>query len=600
MMRYVITLVLLGTVLTLLAGCSPAAGVAAPDVVDTWQPPEGIDAAAPLSCEEIGSLFAYDAQAPLDIREGSRRRGEGVTVIDLTYASPMGGRVPATLVVPDGSGPFAGLLVQHGMGGSSTPDPRKGLIPLAESYARLGALVILIDAPFARPEHRESSSLTFAEQDRREQIQLIVDLRRAVDLLLSRPEVDPQRLAYLGTSFGGAMGGLLAGVEHRLQGYVLMVGDGGLVSHCTGPEDMDWWLAKPEDVRRQWLAWMWPIEPIHYVGCAAPAALLFQNGTLDQQVPPADALRYQRAGSEPKTVRWYKASHSLDDEAFRDQAEWLSDTIGITSYRAAFPPSIRIALTAWFLLTAGSLVFLARDLWRARPAPWGACLLWLLTTAFLGPLGLVIYWVSGRQPGDPSEPAAQISPARRALGSSAWAAAGNLVGGIVVLGLLIYLWQVFSRTLVLQIATTILLPFCAGWMIWAASRWLSRSDARYLTSFCRPVLVEMASTSLVLTGVYPTVVVVTNRFLGRWAGLYGIDLSYPPLWGVLSLAAMAGTVVAYPFHLWMIRRGAIRWGGVAMSGGGAVRSLAWYWQAGLFLVAFAVMFGAMMLSIRIA
>jgi len=155
------------------------------------------------------------------------------------------------------------------------------------------------------------------------------------------------------------MGGLLAGVEHRLQGYVLMVGDGGLVSHCTGPEDMDWWLAKPEDVRRQWLAWMWPIEPIHYVRCGRPPPrCCFRTGRSNQQVPPADALRYQRAGSEPKTVRWYKASHGLDDEAFRDQAEWLSDTIGITSYRAAFPPSIRIALTAWFLLTAGSLAFL--------------------------------------------------------------------------------------------------------------------------------------------------------------------------------------------------------------------------------------------------
>jgi 7,8-dihydro-6-hydroxymethylpterin-pyrophosphokinase len=29
---------------------------------------------------------------------------------------------------------------------------------------------------------------------------------------------------------------------------------------------------------------MWPIEPIHYVGCASPAALLFQNGTLDLDI----------------------------------------------------------------------------------------------------------------------------------------------------------------------------------------------------------------------------------------------------------------------------------------------------------------------------
>jgi len=63
---------------------------AAPDVVDTWSPPPEAEGIAPLSCDEIGELFAYDSQAPLDIQETSRRREEGVTVIDLTYASPKG------------------------------------------------------------------------------------------------------------------------------------------------------------------------------------------------------------------------------------------------------------------------------------------------------------------------------------------------------------------------------------------------------------------------------------------------------------------------------------------------------------------------------
>jgi len=255
-----------------------------------------------------------------------------VTVIDLTYASPMGGRVPATLVIPDGAGPFAGMLYQHGM-----PSTRQPMIPAAVNYARMGAVVLLIDAPFARRPNGMNAALRFTEQDRREQIQLIVDLRRGVDLLLSRPEVDPERLAYVGTSYGGAMGGLLAGVEDRLKAYVLQVGDGGLVTHFTGREDRAAWLARPEDERRQWVEWMWPIEPIHYIGCASPAALLFQNGTLDALVPPADGLRYQEAGSEPKTVCWYRAGHALDATAYHDQAEWLSERIGISVGWLAVP-----------------------------------------------------------------------------------------------------------------------------------------------------------------------------------------------------------------------------------------------------------------------
>ena len=54
---------------------------------------------------------------------------------------------------------------------------------------------------------------------------MIIDLRRAVDLLASRSDVDPERIAYLGVSYGGMMGGLLASIEDRLQAYVLIVGD---------------------------------------------------------------------------------------------------------------------------------------------------------------------------------------------------------------------------------------------------------------------------------------------------------------------------------------------------------------------------------------
>ena len=262
--RCAMTLVLLGAMLMLLAGCSPAASVAPPEVVDTWQPPEEAGAAPSLSCDEIGNLFAYDATAALDIQEEKRWRAGGVTVIDFNYASPRGGRVPATLVVPDGAGPFAGVVFMHGHGGY-----RHDLLPRAETYARLGAVGILISAPSNRPADDNLWPTVFrGEQDGREHIQLIIDLRRAVDVLLVRFDIDPQRLAYVGSSYGGAMGGLLAGVEDRIKAYALEVGDGGLVTHFSGAMIM----GLPDQVRRDRLAAMWPIEPLHYVGCAAPAA----------------------------------------------------------------------------------------------------------------------------------------------------------------------------------------------------------------------------------------------------------------------------------------------------------------------------------------
>jgi hypothetical protein len=59
--------------------------------------------------------FGYDDSAALGVRVSSSHRDGGVRVSEVTYASPKGGRVPALLFVPSGRGPFAGLIVQHGL-----------------------------------------------------------------------------------------------------------------------------------------------------------------------------------------------------------------------------------------------------------------------------------------------------------------------------------------------------------------------------------------------------------------------------------------------------------------------------------------------------
>lgn len=272
------------------------------------------------------ATFDYDADAPLDVREVSTEDRGGYTVVDLTYASPAGGRVPALLYAPKGEGPFAGLILMHGMPGS-----RQNAARFAASYVKAGAVVLAITAPFARPnDEARRPTITFTDQDRAEQIQLIQDLRRGVDLLAAHPRVDAARIGYSGGSYGGAMGGLLAGVEKRIKAYVLWVGDGGLVAHVTGPDDEGGGFQRlPSERRTAWLRAMEPIEPLRFVGRAAPSALFFQAGRHDQLIPVADAERYIAAGSEPKRVQWYDAGHGLNQDAFRDQALWLEEMIGI-------------------------------------------------------------------------------------------------------------------------------------------------------------------------------------------------------------------------------------------------------------------------------
>jgi len=278
-------------------------------------------------------LFEYDAAAPLQIEQEERPfiDNDAYAAYRLTYASPMGGSVPAFLLVPRTDGPHPALLMMHGLGDSKSAE-----LPFAQRFAAAGAVVLVVDAPFAREGRRDEPPISFTERDREEHIELIVDLRRAVDLLSAREDVDPQRIAYHGISYGGMVGGLLAGVEDRLLAYVLIVADGGLVEHYTGPDDADGPLRElaPAD-REQWLALMEALESLYFVGHAAPAALLMQSGREDELVPAPDAERLHAAASAPKTVMWYDSGHALPAEAECDAVAWLAGHLGIDPARYA-------------------------------------------------------------------------------------------------------------------------------------------------------------------------------------------------------------------------------------------------------------------------
>jgi dienelactone hydrolase len=311
--------------LLLLVACTAPA--VSPTIVPYTSTVAVTDAPTPAPVADIYQqnfhLFDYDAESSVLLTEASIQQADGYSVHDISYPSPKTGDVPAYLVIPDGPGPFAGILLMHGSSGS-----RSTLLPLAEDLVHTGAVVLTISAPSARTPGRDW--ITFTPQDREEQIQLMVDLRRGVDLLIQHEMVDPSRLGYIGYSYGAAMGGLLAGVEPRIKAYGLMVGDGGLVNHFTdGKEPVGGFEQFDPETRERWLEAMEDIEPIHYVGHASASSLFFLNARYDTSVTEEDALAYQAAGSKPKRVQWYESGHGLPPEAYVDMVSWLAEQIGI-------------------------------------------------------------------------------------------------------------------------------------------------------------------------------------------------------------------------------------------------------------------------------
>ena len=268
------------------------------------------------------SLFTYDVTAPLNLQKVVESTNNGVEVSTISFSSPDGGSATGMLFDPvTRSSLRPGIVLMHGLPGSA-----RVMTDYAKVLAQHGAVVIAIDAPFTR---RGGVPVRYTPEDRAEQIQLIKDLQRDVDLLRAQVNVDDERLAYVGFSYGGAMGALFVGIERRIKAAVLVVGDGGLVSHFTGPEDLNFMASLSCATRVDWFRAMTPIEPIRFIPNASPTPLLLQSGRIDNLVPEADAQALQAAAPEPKTIRWYEAGHGLNQQAGFDRLDWLDAQIGL-------------------------------------------------------------------------------------------------------------------------------------------------------------------------------------------------------------------------------------------------------------------------------
>ena len=289
---------------------------------------------APPRFEELVRQFDYDAKAPPDVKEVGRERRDGASVIDLTYASPRGGRVPAYMVVPDGRGPFAAVLFGHWMMPGSPMRNRREFLEEAVVLARAGAVSLLIDAPYVRPGFvLEKDEMRQAVQSAESARQQVVDFRRGLDMLLARRDVDKRRVAYVGHSFDAHVGSILAAVEKRVGSFVLMAGAYADEEYVFDPAnknmlEMRRRVGDDEVIRAHFREYAWD-EPAHFVGRSAPAAVFLQYGRRDKPITEAMARRDFARFAEPKRIGFYDAGHELDAVARRERAEWLADRLSL-------------------------------------------------------------------------------------------------------------------------------------------------------------------------------------------------------------------------------------------------------------------------------
>ena len=162
--------------------------------------------------------FGYDSKQPFDqVCEQLTPRNDA-DVHGCRFSGPRGGTLSLLLVNPKtAKPPFAGVIFQHG-GGQSMWNYLSDAVILAE----LGVVSIIPDAP-ARGEGKKSEINTMKLKEAEDyQTEIVITERRALDFLLKQPGVDSTRIAYVGHSYGGIAGGVLAGIEPRIAAFVLI------------------------------------------------------------------------------------------------------------------------------------------------------------------------------------------------------------------------------------------------------------------------------------------------------------------------------------------------------------------------------------------
>ncbi len=264
--------------------------------------------------------FAYDS-TPLDARVGYQQESSGgwiheVVSFDAAYGDE---RVLAHLFLPANTPPPYQTVVYFPGSGARNMPSSEDLeayyeFPMFLSYLVRSGRAVLFPV-YKGTFERSSPELTIATRPANAGsyayteylIQVIKDLRRSVDYLETRPDVDAGKLAYYGMSWGGHLGAIIPAVERRFAASVL------LAAGLTG-------LGRPE------------VSDLNYVRHVRTPTLIL-NGRYDTIFPPETSSRplLELLGTPPahKRLVLYETDHIPPRTEYITEAlAWLDAYLG--------------------------------------------------------------------------------------------------------------------------------------------------------------------------------------------------------------------------------------------------------------------------------
>jgi pimeloyl-ACP methyl ester carboxylesterase len=288
-----------------------------------------------------GHDIEYRAGRPLNAHVTAQSPEGSLRIEQITYTSVDGETVPARLAIPTDHKPLGCVMYQGGLGQTKEqfPELRRGL-----GQIRLATFTIDPRNTGARGSPQQAlAAIKEPETLKAMVLDTVVDLRMGLDYLESRSECH-RRIAYMGTSFGGAVGSVFAGEDPRIKAVVLTslgptykaaIVVGGVASKQSGlPAQVPGAADDPAQLARA-VRILSPYDPITWVSRIAPRPLMLVNGRFDPGVLPIDALQMADAAGDPKTIVYFNGGHNPfaagpDEQAVTQRlAEFLVDGLNL-------------------------------------------------------------------------------------------------------------------------------------------------------------------------------------------------------------------------------------------------------------------------------